>query len=299
LLTQTMIGVAILIARLPHRLRLILGSGLGRLSGWLLPRRRRIALLNIQACFPGLNPQQQKALVKANLISTGIGIMETLAAIWAKDRSLKSLADVSGTEHLEQALVSGKGAILLIGHFTCIELMCRLLNMHSPHTAAMLARYNNNQKLEAAINNGRRHHAKMVIEKKDLRKVRKTLKKNIPILYSPDQNFTSQSVFAEFFNIPAATLTATAELAKASQAAVLTIAFWRDRQNRYQIQIEPAWQDYPSGNPEHDARRYNQWLEDRIKKHPEQYLWVHRRFKTLPEGYPPIYPIKSLRKKHR
>jgi len=131
----------------------------------------------------------------------------------------------------------------------------------------------------------RQRHSEGTILQADMRGMLRALKKNKVVWYAPDQDFGRRtSVFAKFFGIKAATIPATARLAKMSGAAVVPYVPRRLPNGNYSIDIGPAWENYPIGDELADAQRVNDWVEAEIKKSPTQYLWVHRRFKTQPEG---------------
>ena len=109
------------------------------------------------------------------------------------------------------------------------------------------------------------------------------------VAYSADQNFNYQNAFVPFFGVQASTLVITPELAERAGAVVLPTWCHRGADGRYRIRIEPAWEAWPSGDPVADAAHYMRELEAVVREHPEQYLWVHRRFKTRPAGEPALY----------
>ena len=281
--------LAAAIARLPQRLLLALGSGLTFLLWPLLGKRRRYARINLALCFPQLEDAQRSRLLRDNLRATVTGALELLRAWYAPSTALVGLAQVEGLEHLQAATASGRGVLLFGGHFTHSELAARLLAEASGQPVHVMVRRNNHRCLEDMFERARRRAFAGTVAKKDVRGLLKTLSRGGVVAYSADQNFNYQHAFVPFFGVPAATLVATPELAERGNAVVLPFWFHRDAEGKYRLRIEPQWSGWPSGDPETDAARYMHELEQVVRQHPEQYLWVHRRFKTRPAGEASVY----------
>ncbi len=284
-----LLGLFRLLVMLPYRWQLKLGAGLGDLSWYLLPRRRRIVEKNITLAFPRLSKEQQRQLARDSLRNSGIAMFETLLSWWGNEQRLKPLARIDGLEHLQRAWKNQKGIILLGGHFTCMMLCGRILAMQLPFQ--VLAKKVQNPLFEALTRHYREKHYQAVIDSRDLRTMIRALKNNRICWYAPDQDFGRRhAIFAPFMGVPATTLTITARLAKLSGAPVLPISYRRLPDNKgYQITISPPLAGFPSGDELQDATRVNQIIEQQIQPAPEQYLWVHRRFKTRPIGEPRFY----------
>lgn len=281
--------LAAAIARLPQRLLLALGSGLTFLLWPLLGKRRRYARINLALCFPQLEDAQRSRLLRDNLRATVTGALELLRAWYAPSTALVGLAQVEGLEHLQAATASGRGVLLFGGHFTHSELAARLLAEASGQPVHVMVRRNNHRCLEDMFERARRRAFAGTVAKKDVRGLLKTLSRGGVVAYSADQNFNYQHAFVPFFGVPAATLVATPELAERGNAVVLPFWFHCDAEGKYRLRIEPQWSGWPSGDPETDAARYMHELEQVVRQHPEQYLWVHRRFKTQPAGEASVY----------
>ncbi len=276
------------IARLPLSWMLKVGQLIGSLAYWVASSRRRIAEKNIALCFPHLDLKAQKLRVKAHFQAAGMGIVETLYAWWATDAALRDLFEIQGAEHLAAAQATGQGIILLTAHFTCLELGARAITRLSPFHA--MYRPHKNPLFEARMRTMRELRSqRTVIPRDDVRGVLRALKKGEAVWYAPDQNYGGvDHVFAPFFGVPALTITATAKLAKAGHAVVLPY-FCKRIAGRYHVHILPMLSDFPSDLRDQDAVRLNQLFESWIEQAPEQYLWVHRRFKSRPKGEPWLY----------
>ena len=278
-----------LLARLPQSLLLALGSALAWLLKPLLRKRRRIAQANIDLCFPELDAKERRRLVDANLRATVTAALELARGWYAPSRTLRGIADVQGLQHVRDALAAGRGVLLLGGHFPHSELCARLLGEALGQRVSIVARRNNDPCVEALLDGARRRAFAEVIGKKDVRGLLRTLSRGGIVAYSADQNFTYQNAFVPFFGVPAATLTATPELAQRANAVVLPCWFHRTPAGRYRLRIEPTWPGWPTGDPAADAASYMAELEKVVREHPEQYLWMHRRFKTRPPGEAKVY----------
>ena len=283
------IWLAMLSSRLPQPW-LMRFARLTCLACWpFLYRRRRVASTNIELCFKNLSLPERQDLFNRNLLATITGVFELFRAWYAPSKTLSALADIHGIERLEAAMAEGRGVLLLTGHFTHTELAVRLLSEALNRKVRVVVRRHNNACIEHSFETARAKVFGDSIEKKDLRALLRTLRAGDVVAYSSDQNFNYQHTFVPFFDVPAATLTATPGIVERSGAAMLPFWFYRDEHNRYQITIEQPWENWPSANPIADTRIYMEKLEAAVREHPEQYLWVHKRFKTRPQGSPNIY----------
>ncbi len=284
------LGLMKLMAILPFRWQLAIGGQVGRWIGQLAGHRHRIAAINLDLCFPERSPAERATLLEAHFAALGIGLFETAMAWWAPDKKLRGLVRFEGVKHLDEALARGKGVILLTGHFTTLELGARFMTWQQPFHA--MYRPHKNPLYEAVMYRQRERRSRLPpLPHENLRGLLRAFKQGRIVWYAPDQNHgLRNSVFAPFFGVPACTLTATSRLAGLSGAAVVPYFARRlPGTAGYEIVILPALADFPSGDAVADARRINELLEQYIRQAPEQYLWVHRRFKTQPPGSPGIY----------
>lgn len=278
------IGLLRLIAFLPWGWMMAIGRALGRLILRLLPRRARIADINLQLCFPDLDAAHRRALLRRHYESLGMGMMDIAIAWWAGERRIRSLVRVHGREHLDPAFSRGKGVILLTAHFTSIEVSGRGILRHAP--VLPMYRPNENPVIEWILVRFRERHVERTIPRDDARLMLRTLKANKGVWFAPDQNFGQKnSVFSSLFGVPAATNTATSRFAAMTGAAVVPfVVLRREHEPGYDLYIEPVLDNFPSGDVQADTDRLNAILERWIHQAPAQYLWSHRRFKDLPDG---------------
>jgi len=279
------------ITRLPLRWQLEMGKFLGITGYYLAARRRHIAEVNIRLCFPELSATQQQTLVKQHFSSLGMGLLEMLNAWWSSDERLEKFGQIEGLEHLQQALSRGHGVILLSAHFASLEIATRFLIMQLPVHATY--RPHENPVVEYWMQKNRAAHAEKAIPRESVREMVRSLQNNKPLWFAPDQNFGHKSsVFAPFFGIPAATTTATARLARLSGAAVVPF-FVKRVATGYQVILQPMLNQFPGEDEVENATKINQLIEQQVRQAPEQYLWVHRRFKDRPDGATSFYLRES------
>ena len=279
-----------LITLTPLKFQFFLGKGIGKTLYALSKRRRHIATVNIDLCFPQLSKNEKKNILLGTFRSVGYSAVETPLSWWASDKRLEPLVHLHGAEHIEKAKKQGRGILLLGAHFTCLEIGGRLLTMRIP-TINMYKKHRN-ALFEAVMRKNRLKHLDGLIEHRNVREYIRALKKGKICWYAPDQDFRNKgsSVFAPFMGVPAATLTAAARIAKMSDAIV--IPFFPKRRldgSGYDLEILPPIEDFPTGDDDKDAATVNEIIAEQVSLAPDQYLWLHRRFKSRPEGEPKLY----------
>ena len=298
-LTWLAMGLWWLCAQSPYGLLLFLGRGFGRIFYWLGGERRKIVERNIELCFPELTVAERRALVKQNFTSYGIALFEVPFAWWAPAKRFDRLVTIEGREHIDN--LNGQGALLMAIHHTTLEVGVQTVGRY--YTIDGMYRPHNNPVYDYVQRRGRlaRSKASEAYTRKDVRGVARALRQGRVIWYAPDQDYgAKQSVFAPFFGVPAATVTATARFAELGKAKVVPFTHLRLPGARgYRVVIHPPLADFPSGDELADATRINRLVEDFIRQQPDQYLWAHRRFKTRPEGEPPLYPWQPERRKRK
>lgn len=284
-----LVGLGWLVARLPLALLFPLGKRLGRLLFRCGGRRRRITETNLGLCFPDLRPSEVQALAGRVFEAVTLGVLE-LCLIWLNPgRDLRRRVRVEGEHLFQSALSQGRGVLLLGGHFAALDICAPALGSLGPVDA--LYRRNRNPVWERLQVRGRRRCFHAVLERQDVRGALRTLKAGRALWYASDQDYgPKHSVFAPFFGIEAATITAPARLAAANQTPVLMLTQHRDYAARtWTMRFEPPPPSFPSGDEREDAAAVNRATEAAVRKHPEQYLWLHRRFKTRPPGEERLY----------
>jgi KDO2-lipid IV(A) lauroyltransferase len=283
------IGFLRVIEPLPYSLQLRIGRNIGRLVYAMPLPYVRIARRNIEMCLPELSHDARKSLLKRHFESLGIGLCETAITWWSDDERVRSLVKIEGLDHLRRALARGHGAILVGGHFTTIEIATRILGTAIPMN--VLFRPTKDAVLTEFMARRIGSHAQRAIRYDDIRTLVRALKQNGAVWYAPDQSYRNKgAAMVPFFGTPAATTTSTSRLARLTGAAVLTYFPERLPDGRgYRVLIGPELENYPTDDPVADTARFGALLEAQIRHHPEQYLWIHRRFKGLTADYPDYY----------
>jgi KDO2-lipid IV(A) lauroyltransferase len=270
-------------------LLLALGTALGWLVRLLPLRFRRIAARNLELCFPEKSASERARILRAHFRSLGVALLETAMTWWSSDARVRRLTRIEGMENLERALAAGKGAILLSAHFTTLEIGARAICARMPTN--IMYRPSRNPVLARVLHRSRSRRARRAIPRDDVRTLVSALGANEPVWYAPDQSYRKKGArMVPFFGIPAATNTATSRLARMTGAAVLP--YFPERLaggQGYRIVILPALTDFPSDDAVADAARFNALIEAQVRHVPEQYLWIHRRFKGLTPDHPDYY----------
>jgi KDO2-lipid IV(A) lauroyltransferase len=252
----------------------------------LAPARRRAARINFVLCYPELDGAARQRLLREHFAALGIGVFEFARAWWGGIAPMRRTVRIEGLEHLQAATANGGGALLISGHFMNLEICGRLLCDHVP--LAGMYRRHRGAVMEWAVLRGRLRYASAMFQQQELRPALRHLKQGGVLWYAPDQDMLGKdTVFAPFFGIPAATITATHQLARLSGCAVLP--FFHHRQgDRYVLRIAAPLAGFPSPDVVADTARVNAAIEAMVREAPAQYLWIHRRFKRRPPGAPPV-----------
>jgi len=281
------IGLLWLLTRLPFPILLSVGRIIGRLAFVAAKKRRHICEVNIKLCFPSLSDKERGEMTKKVFVSYGQGLVESAYSWLGNVEKLRNQVTFKGLEHVYKAQAEGKGILMVGGHFAILDFAGGLLGLEQSYH--VVQRDHDNPLFNYFMTSSRKRHAAACIARKDLRGMVRALKKGDIVWYAPDQDSgRKNSVFVPFFNVPTATITGTSGLALLSKAVVIPVFYYRDEQGHYHIEFS-APLNIPSGNEEHDAIQFNQWLESKIREQPEQYFWLHKRFKTRPMGDPSFY----------
>jgi Kdo2-lipid IVA lauroyltransferase/acyltransferase len=249
--------------------------------------RRHVTLVNLRLCFPEKSAAEIHQLAYAHYQALAFGLFETTAGWWQPLEQLPPYR-IIGMENLECALAAGKGAVLLTAHFTTLELCGVYFVSRQP--AGCLYRDPNNPVVALPMRRHRERIATIAVHFDDLKGLIRALRAGHAIWYAPDQGKrTPGSEILPFFGVPAITNTATAKIAKMTGAAVVPYFARRETDGSYTLTVYPALENFPSDDLSADAVRINRLIEDNIRLAPEQYFWVHKRFKARGAGYPEVY----------
>ncbi|MFO6299306.1 kdo(2)-lipid IV(A) palmitoleoyltransferase [Rahnella selenatireducens] len=289
-LTWFGLGVLFLLVQLPYPVLYRLGIWLGRTSMRFLKRRVSITRRNLQLCFPDLPADQVESRIISNFESLGMGLLETGMAWFWSDARVKRWFDVSGLHNLKKAQENNQGVLVIGVHFMSLELGGRAMGLCQPMMA--MYRPHNNKAMEFVQTWGRMRSNKAMLDRKDLRGMVHALKKGEAVWFAPDQDYGPRgSVFAPLFAVDqAATTSGTFMLARLAKPALVTVVLVRKAGGKgYELVIQPQLEDYPIDDEMAAAAYMNRVIEKEIMRAPDQYLWLHRRFKTRPAGTPSLY----------
>lgn len=284
------IGVLWLVVQLPYPVIYRLGNAIGRLAMRLMRRRAQIAYRNLELCFPHKSEAERHEMVVKNFESVGMGVMETGIAWFWPTKRVNRWMDASGLEHIRAVQDAGRGVLLIGIHFLTLEMGARMFGIHNPGIGVY--RPNDNPVIDLLQTWGRMRSNKDMIDRKDLKGMIRALKNGEIIWYSPDHDYGPRaSVFAPLFAVKdAATTSGTWMLAKTSKACVVPFVPRRKPDGKgYELIILEPECNPPLDDAETTAAWMNTIVEKCIMMAPEQYMWLHRRFKTRPEGAPSLY----------
>jgi KDO2-lipid IV(A) lauroyltransferase len=276
-----------LVRLMPYSWALRLGSGLGWLVFRAWAKRRQITIHNLAKAFPDKDPAEIKAIALKVYRNIGKTLIEFIATgEWSNDRLLTQVS-FEGREHLDAALAKGKGVVLLSAHFGNWELLGIALSAVG-YKVNVLARPLDNPLLDQIVNGIRSKFGTWIIANKNsIKDVIKVLRKNEMIGILMDQNLYENAAFVDFFNEAAATTPIIPLLAQKTSVAIIPIRMLRSTNNTFKIIIDPEmeFKDLPDRQEyvRINTRLCNEKIEQWIKLDPEQWFWVHNRWKTRPE----------------
>ena len=272
---------------IPFSAQVFIGKFIGKAIYPFMSKWRSTAYSNISHCFPEKKQAQVNTLVKNHFEAIGISLFETANAYYASDKKINKLLTINKEQYFTDALKQEGGIIILCAHFMPLMLGSRALLIN--HTIANIYRPQNNKLFDQAMVKGYKKNGAVMIKSTDTRSIIKAINNSLPIWYAPDQDLgKNNSVFAPLFGIQTATASATARLSKNNKTRVIPYSFIRTSKG-YEMSFEKPLSGFPSNDPIIDATITNKILEKQINKNPEQYLWIHRRFKTRPEGAENFY----------
>ena len=266
------------------------GNALGSLAFWLIPERRRVTRINLEKCFPEMEPSQRERIARAHFRAAGRTIVDLGVLWWARRERVERMVRVEGLEHLRA--LGTTPSILLAPHFVGVDIggsrLGAEINMVSMYAAQK------DRMMSEMLLHGRRRFGthKLVSRQEGIRAVIAGMREGLPFYYLPDQDYGPRdAVFVSFFGIQTATVPGLSRIARLVGAKVLPCATSMLPANRgYRITIEPPWENFPTADIAADTRRMNEYIERKVLEMPEQYLWMHKRFKTRPPGEARFYP---------
>ena len=285
------IGILILwlLHFLPLPLLALVGQGLGLLAYTLGRERRRVARTNLRLCFPELNPAARERLVRGHFRALSRSFFEHGILWWSSAARIRRFVRIEGEQHL--AAVQGQPLILLAPHFVGLDMGGLRISLEV-QVASLYSKQKNPVTDQLLLRGRLRFNAPRLFSRQDsVRGVVKAIRAGLPFYYLPDMDFGRRdSIFVPFFGVSTATITGVSRLASLARAKVLpAVTKQLPGGQGYILKFYPAWENFPTDDIAADARRVNAFIEERVREMPEQYFWVHKRFKTRPEGEPRLY----------
>lgn len=283
------LGLMLLLAWMPRRMLWLLGSGLGWFYYWFPSPACRFAARNIELCFSDLDPQERRRLVQCHFRLCGFSIL-SLSVVWfAPKWRIKKFITLRGWQHVEAQYASGRNVILLAPHFIGLDMGGMRASLEKDFVS--MYRQARDPLLEYLFQRRTRYGAVVIERMASLKPILRYIRQGRPFYYLPDQDMGERaSVFVPFFGIPAATVTALSRIAQSTNAAVVPcITRLLPRGQGIQVELYPAFENFPTDDPAADAARMNSEIEKWVRAMPEQYMWSYRRFKTRPNNEPSLY----------
>jgi KDO2-lipid IV(A) lauroyltransferase len=262
-----------------------IGEATGSLMFWLIPERRKVTRINLAKCFPQLDESAREKLARAHFRAFCRSFVERGILWWAPRGRIERLVRIEGVENLPQ----GEKTIVFAPHFVGLDATLSRLSLEFP--VAMMFSRQKDPLFDALLYRGRtRFGGRMLPRQAGIKEGLRAIESGALYYYLPDLDYgPKRSVFVPFFGVPAATVTGLSYIARETRAAVVPCVTRMLPAGGYVARLYPAWRDFPSGDERADARRMLAFIEERVREMPEQYFWLHKRFKTRPAGEKSFY----------
>lgn len=276
---------------LPLTLQARIGNAVGRLGFRLVASRRRVALRNLELCFPEISSAERERLAKEHFRWLGRSLLERGLLWYAAPQRLRKLIHVEGDVHLAER--SDRPVMWLAPHFMALDVAGASVLLFQKRKGISIYQKQSSKVMDAALRRGRLRLGNAEIFSRDEagRALFRAIRRGDGFFNLPDMDFgTRDAAFVPFFGVPAATLLAPSRMARALNMIVQpVVAEILPGGRGYTVRYEEPWSDFPTDDAVADSARMNRWIESEIRRNPAQYLWVHRRFKTRPPGEPSLY----------
>jgi len=289
--TRLLLAALWLFHWLPLQLQAACGSAFGRLGWHLVASRRKVALRNLELCFPELAPNERERLAKEHFRWLGRSLLERGLLWYASPARLRRLIRIEGDVHLAER--SEKPVMWLAPHFMGLDVAGASVLLFQSRKGISIYQRQSDPVLDRALRRGRLRFGNAEIFSRDDagRALVRAIRRGDGFFNLPDMDFgTRDAAFVPFFGVEATTLLAPSRMARALDMVVQpVVAQILPGGAGYVVRYEAPWTDFPTDDAVADSARMNRWIESEIRKNPAQYLWVHRRFKTRPPGEPSLY----------
>lgn len=291
MLTRIFLAFMWLLHWLPLPFQAAVGWVLGHFLYLVVGSRRRVVMTNLRLCFPEITPAQRRAMARRQFVAVVRGMLERGVIWWAGEARIRRLIELNGVDHVRAAQAAGKSVILLVPHFVGLDMAGTRISLEMDVVSIYSAQLN--KTLERMLLHGRtRFGSQLLLSRQEgVRGAVKAMRKGRPLYYLPDMDFGARdSVFVPFFGVQAATIPALSRMAKLADAVVIPLIVRMKPWGRgYVAELGEAWPGFPSEDVVADTARMNAFIEAEVRRSPEQYYWVHKRFKTRPPGEAKLY----------
>lgn len=286
-MSRIVFGVMWLARFLPLAIIAAIGNIIGAALFWLIAERRKVVRINLEKCFPQMPPRQREKLARAHFRAFGRSFIERGILWWSRRSRIERMVRIDGIEHLKA--LAGARVIVFAPHFVGLDAALLRLTTEFP-VCGMYAKQKD-ALFDRLLDRGRtRFGGQGFSRQQGLRASLRPMKSGALYYYLPDLDFgPKHSVFAPFFGVQAATIDALPQIARLMRAVIVPCVARMLPGGGYVAQVYPAWSGFPSGDVAVDVRRMLAFIEERVLEAPEQYYWLHKRFKTRPEGEPAFY----------
>lgn len=288
---MTRVGLALiwLLHWLPLPLLAVIGRGAGLVLYLLARERRRVVLTNLQLCFPELGEDERGQLARRHFAAFGRSLLDHGILWWGSRERVMQLVQVEGLEHWRA--VGDRPVIWLAPHFVGLDMGG--IRLGAEYRVVSVYSKQKNPAFDAVLYHGRTRFVMpdLYSRQDGIRPVVKSMRRGLPFYYLPDMDFGERdSIFVPFFGVQTATITGLARIAQVARAVVVpAVTHQLPGGGGYVLRFYPAWENFPGGDLAADTRRMNAFIEARVREMPEQYYWLHKRFKTRPPGEEKIY----------
>lgn len=271
-----------------------IGEALGELLFLVMRDRRRITLTNLSLCLPELSSAERHSMARAHFRAYARSVLERGILWWASPARLQRLIEIDPAVPTQSSIE--KPTIFLCPHFVCLELAGVAITMRGP--LCSIYTQQRSKVFDEALRRGRARFATqeeadqfLISRHSGIKPIIRAMRNGRPFLMLPDMDFGArESIFVPFFGVPAATLTAPARLAAATDGQVIPVTTqFRPDYRGWRVSFHPAWQDFPGDDIEAATLRMNAFIEQQVRQAPAEYFWSHKRFKTRPAGLPSVY----------
>lgn len=285
--TYFLVGFLWLLHWLPLPVLRAIGGALGVLLYAVGRERRKVALTNLRLCFPEKTEAEREDLARRHFIAFSRAVLDRTFGWWASKERLERIIRIHGAEYLNDP--EGKPIILLSPHFVGLDAGATRISMYI--TGCSVYSNQKNPVFNKLLYDGRRRFNPTVLfsRQEGMRGIIKAMKAGHQFYYLPDMDFgPKESIFVPFFGVQAATIPGVARLVRLTGAKVVACVT-RQVADGYEVEVMPPWQDFPGASVEADTEYVNQFIESQVLRMPEQYFWLHKRFKTRPPGEQRFY----------